>query len=110
MKFKTFKEVEKAAIDWINEEIPDDGSGNTYWIAALEHFGFKQDGYDMYGARVWSKDNIRIAVYYDRGDCCWVIEQAQGRSNTTDNFYNTESERHDENGIYGRGNDYDPWN
>ncbi len=38
------------------------------------------------------------------------MEEASGRSDTTDDFYNTSSEMRDEYGNYGRGDYEDPWN
>ena len=64
----------------------------THYKQILTELGFYQDGYDMYGSRVYSNGFVHVAVYYDRGERCWFIEEAQGKSNHTDNFYNTTSD------------------
>ncbi len=77
-----------------------------HFVDAIKALGYKSDGYDEYGSRCYYKDGVRIALYFDRGDYCWCIEQAQGESETTDNFYNTSSEMCDIYGNYGCG-DYE---
>ena len=110
-QYKTFDEVKKAVYAFSNENFPgDEERGVTHYKYALRILGFVPDGYDQYGAYAFTNGIVRVAVYYDRGDQCWYMEEASGRSETTDNFYNTSSEMHDERGNYGRGSYSDPWN
>ena len=107
----TYAEVKKAVIEYMNEKWPGDyENGKTHYKAALKALGFRSDGYDAYGANAYTNGKVRVTVYYDRGEGYWEMEESQGRSNTTDNFYNTSSEMHDAYGIYGRGSQEDPWN
>lgn len=107
----TYKEVKEAVNKYHEEKHPDYlETGKTYYKEALKSLGFRSDGYDMYGSNAYTNGKVRVAVYYDRGDCFWIMEEAQGRSNTTDNFYNTASEMRNEFGVYGCGSMYDPWN
>ena len=108
---RTYSEVSDAVYDYMENHWPGDlDNGKTHYKAALKGLGFWDDGYDEYGANAYSNGKVRVAVYYDRGDCCWQMEEANGKSDTTDNFYNTSSDMHDEYGIYGRGSLEDPWN
>lgn len=95
--------------DYAEKRWPYDYNGSHY-KDALAALGYKRDGFDQYGSNCYYKDGVRIALYYDRGDCCWCIEEAQGCSDTSDNFYNTESEMQDVFGNYGFGSYCDDWN
>lgn len=107
----TYKEVEEAVYAYMVESHPDYlETGKTYYKEALNHLGFKRDGYDKYGANAYSNGKVRVAVFYDRGDDFWRMEEAQGSANSTDNFYNTSSEMRNEYGMYGFGSMYDTWN
>jgi hypothetical protein len=108
----TYQELIQKVDELMREKLGDEAfeNGHTCYKWALSELGFKRDGYDEYGAQAFKKDGLRVTAYYDRGDCCWMMEPTYGRSETTDNFYNTSSEMRDENGIYGRGSMYDPWN
>lgn len=107
----TYKEVKDAVYAYFEEKHPDYlETGKTYYKEALKYLGFRRAGYDMYGSNVYSNGKVRVAVYYDRGENFWCMEEAQGSSATTDNFYNTESEMRNEFGVYGCGSMYDPWN
>lgn len=107
----TFKEVQNAVREYMMENYPEDyEKGKMHYKAILKKLGFVQDGYDKYGTNAYTNGKVRVAVFYDRGDGFWVMEEADGYSNTTDNFYNTSSEMRDEFGNYGYGNPTDPWN
>ena len=107
----TYKEVSDAVYDFTEKMWPGDlEKGKTHYKAALKALGFTRDGYDQYGAEAYSNGKVRIAVFYDRGEGCWDMEPASGKSDTTDDFYNTSSEMRDEYGNYGRGSYEDPWN
>ena len=84
--------------------------GKTHYKTALKALGFTRDGYDQYGAEAYSNGKVRVAVFYDRGEGYWDMEPASGKSDTTDDFYNSSSEMRDEYGNYGRGSYEDPWN
>lgn len=108
---RTYKEVSDAVYDYTERNWPGDlDSGKTHYKAALKALGFMRDGYDQYGAEAYSNGKVRVAVFYDRGEGFWDMEEASGKSDTTDDFYNTSSEMHDEYGNYGRGSFEDPWN
>lgn len=108
----TYEELRDLVYDKMVERLGEEAiwNGKTCYKKILSELGFERDGYDEYGANAYRKDNLRVTVYYDRGDCCWVMERAQGRSETTDNFYNTSSEMRNEIGVYGGGSIQDPWN
>ena len=109
-QYKTFKEVEKAVRDLVNQKFPgDEERGVTHYKWALNALGFRADGYDQYGACAFTNGIVRVTVWYNR-EGYWCMEEASGRSETTDNFYNTSSEMHDVYGNYGRGGYTDPWN
>lgn len=108
---RTYREVSDAVYDYAERNWPGDlESGKTHYKAALKALGFTRDGYDQYGADAYSNGKVRVAVFYDRGEGCWDMEEASGRSDTTDDFYNTSSEMQDEYGNYGSGSFEDPWN
>lgn len=101
MNLKTYKGVEEAVHNWHLENMKEMyENGRTAYKKALKEFGFEFDGYDMYGANCYSNGYVRVSVYYDHGDCCWCMEQAYGRSRTTDNFYNTPNDTPDMYGMY----------
>lgn len=96
-----FKEVEVAVEEWQRDNhLKEYEQGKTFYKAALLSLGFTRDGYDEYGSNVYSNGYVRVAVFYDRGDCCWYMEEAQGKSDTTDNFYNTNNDEPDMYGYY----------
>lgn len=108
---RTYKEVSDAVYDYTERNWPGDlERGKTHYKAALKALGFTRDGYDQYGAEAYSNGMVRVAVFYDRGEGYWDMEDASGKSDTTDDFYNTSSEMHDEYGNYGGGSFEDPWN
>ena len=108
---RTYKEVSDAVYDYTEKTWPGDlEMGKTHYKAALKALGFTRDGYDQYGAEAFSNGMVRVAVFYDRGEGFWDMEPASGKSDTTDDFYNTSSEMRDEYGNYGRGSFEDPWN
>lgn len=72
----------------------------TAYKKALSELGFRFDGYDEYGGNTYSNGYVNIALYYEHGDCCWYIEVANGRSDTTDNFYNTPNDTPNIYGMY----------
>ena len=107
----TYKQVCDAVYDYMELHWPGDlDQGKTHYKAALKGLGFYPDGYDQYGANTYSNGKVRVAVFYDRGEGYWDMEEASGSSDTTDDFYNTSSEMRDEYGNYGRGSLEDPWN
>ena len=109
--YRTYKDVENAVREYQIAHWPEDyENGKTHYKASLKALGFVEDAYDQYGACAYTNGIVRVAVFYDRGDCYWDMEEAQGYSATTDNFYNTSSEMHDMYGVYGRGSYEDPWN
>ena len=108
---RTYKEVSNAVYDYMEKTWPGDlEKGKSHFKVALKALGFRRDGYDQYGADAYTNGKVRVAVFYDRGDGYWDMEEASGRSDTTDDFYNTSSEMRDEYGNYGRGDYEDPWN
>lgn len=95
----SYEKVEIAVESWQRNNHPNDyAKGKTFYKAALLALGFTEDGYDEYGSKAYYNGQVRVAVFYDHGDCCWYMEKAQGRTDTTDNFYNTPN---DEPDIYG---------
>lgn len=96
-----FKEVEAAVDKWQRDNhLKEYEQGKTFYKAALLSLGFTRKGYDKYGSNVYSNGYVRVAVFYDRGDCCWYMEEAQGKSDTTDDFYNTTNDEPDMYGYY----------
>lgn len=96
-----YREVEIAVHEWqLTNHAEDYKNGKTFYKAALLALGFTGDGYDEYGSNVYSNGYVRVALYYDRGDCCWYMEEAQGISDTSDNFYNTTNDEPDIYGYY----------
>jgi hypothetical protein len=110
--FTNYEDLEDAVYDRMVEILGQErvDAGETCYKAALAWFGFRPDAYDEYGACAYSRGDLRVAVWYDRGEDYWAMEPAKGRSTRTDDFYNTKSEMHDLYGHYGRGSVTDPWN
>ena len=79
-ELKTFNEVYDAVYNWHIKNMKDEfiENGKTAYKKALSELGFRFDGYDEYGSNTYSNGHIRVALYYDRGDCCWYIEEGMG--------------------------------
>lgn len=94
--------MENAVYDYMKEKWPDIEYNyrGKHYKSALKALGFVDDGYDKYGCCAYTNGNVRVTVYYERGDNYWAMEESQGYSSTTDNFYNTEAGTRDLSGNY----------